>query len=468
MKNKIILILSGLIVANTVLGDVGGEEDVFETKEDVFGSNEAQQVYQEATTVNEEVKEETILANEELKVQVIPDLNAFQERNGFVIQKGMDQYVIEYLIWDKKELDRILEKLKPLYTDKAKKLGKKPIVFKKYQAFVGVPIEETDEFSIESLWVGERRGLSRFDEEYKDLSKYGKPIIFSHLTVSYVEKIKIEKNYDLSNCKILHLECSQRINTLDEYLKFTKLGIENLHMDVDIYLELHSEKELKELLYKCIRDKRVGRIDICYNQNEFYRENMIPVPIEYASCLKVWGTPIVNPQSAEDNLFLFKRDLKGWKSGSIYLEDITCDVLFLGETKGIGKNVSCKNIICDGKIGVDIDALTEIKNLEAFWLSASFSELYKHKKEIFEDVIQPFAYLNIPVRFYNKVIVESLLKNYVAYIEEKDIVYLSGYVNLKNKPDELSDEEWKQVLVLKQKVKEIINITKNEIKMEIK
>ena len=85
-----------------------------------------------------------------------------------------------------------------------------------------------------------------------------------------LRKIEIEKNYDLSNCKILHLECSQRINTLDEYLKFTKLGIENLHMDVNIYLELHSEKELKELLYKCIRDKRVGMIDICYNQNEFY------------------------------------------------------------------------------------------------------------------------------------------------------------------------------------------------------
>ena len=44
MNNKIILVLSCLIAVNTVLGDVGGEEDVFETK-DVFGSNEAQPVH---------------------------------------------------------------------------------------------------------------------------------------------------------------------------------------------------------------------------------------------------------------------------------------------------------------------------------------------------------------------------------------------------------------------------------------
>ncbi|MFQ6722799.1 MAG: hypothetical protein ACLRFH_00110, partial [Opitutales bacterium] len=68
MKNKIILVLSGLIAVNTVLGNIGGEEDVFETKEDVFGSNEAQLVHQETATTNNEVKEKPTIANEELKV----------------------------------------------------------------------------------------------------------------------------------------------------------------------------------------------------------------------------------------------------------------------------------------------------------------------------------------------------------------------------------------------------------------
>ncbi|MFQ6723319.1 MAG: hypothetical protein ACLRFH_02865, partial [Opitutales bacterium] len=40
--------------------------------------------------------------------------------------------------------------------------------------------------------------------------------------------------------------------------------------------------------------------------------------------------------------------------------------------------------------------------------------------------------------------------------------YLVGYVNVKNKPEELSDKEWKQVLILKQKVKEFIKKIQSE------
>jgi hypothetical protein len=78
MKDKLILILSGLIMINTLLGKIKGEEDVFDSK-DVFKTNETEQTGQ-SHTINDE----------KLKVQIIPSWDAFYEENGFVIQKGMD------------------------------------------------------------------------------------------------------------------------------------------------------------------------------------------------------------------------------------------------------------------------------------------------------------------------------------------------------------------------------------------
>ncbi|MFQ6722795.1 MAG: hypothetical protein ACLRFH_00090 [Opitutales bacterium] len=559
MKNKIILILSGLIVANTVLGDVGGEEDVFETK-DVFGSNEAQLVHQETTTTNKEIKKEPTIANEELKVQVIPYGDAFQERNGFVIQKGMDQYIIEYHVWDKKELDRTLEKLRPLYTDKAKKLGKKPIVFKQLIVYnlCDISTEESDEFSIESFFVFQYcDDTDEFGKFYNALIKYNKPIVFEYVKATY--KDEIEKNYDLSNCKINGY--FDFVFSFEEYLKLKELGIENLkilyatikfkpfseqnlkkklklflkyidagsreeikkgaellsrllnkyvvesettnsflfeffeeileedcdlykHGDWDSYLHnairdliqhieeaekfpITDEKELRKQLYAYTRDNHIENISIenlCLSNN--YEKGTVSIPIEYASCLELDYKQLINPKNTEAILFVPKE--------IVMMENVTCDTLCCGELKGdIGKNVSCKTIICldyglslNSLIDYLVETKNKIKNLETVYIGVDSKNFDKFQKGIDVDeddkkLIKRLKEENISLHFYDR---EKLDKgdDYEDHIETKNIMHLSGYVNVKNKPDELSDEEWDQVLVLKQKVKEIINAVQTD------
>ena len=61
--------------------------------------------------------------------------------------------------------------------------------------------------------------------------------------------------------------------------------------------------------------------------------------------------------------------------------------------------------------------------------------------------------------------VDDLFDKYQKYMKTENITHLAGYVNLKNKPEELSNKEWIQVLVLKRKIRGIVNAVKNaEIK----
>ena len=122
---------------------------------------------------------------------MIPNLwNAWCERNGCKFQKGMDQYIIEGVV-EKKDIEKILVKLRTLYTDKAQKIGKKPIIFKyqRFEYYNEVPMEETDEFSIEGFWVKRVKNTDDFRKIYNALIKYGKPI-----NVPLKLKDEIEKN----------------------------------------------------------------------------------------------------------------------------------------------------------------------------------------------------------------------------------------------------------------------------------
>ena len=165
---------------------------------DAFDVDKTQQAYQEITETNSEV------SDEELKVQVIPDIRSFLKNN---IQKGMDQYIIEFKI-RKSLINAILNRLRRLsYTDKAKKLGKKPIIFKHLLLWshndINDIIEETDEFSIEGYSTHILYDLEKFDHFYKKLISLDKPI---ELNVNLQLRDSIEKNYDLSNCKITYYE----------------------------------------------------------------------------------------------------------------------------------------------------------------------------------------------------------------------------------------------------------------------
>ncbi|MFQ6723632.1 MAG: hypothetical protein ACLRFH_04500, partial [Opitutales bacterium] len=509
---------------------------------------------QETATTNNEVKEKPTIANEELKVQVIPDWDAFYERNGFVIQKGMDQYIVECLVGER-ELNEILTKLRSLHTDKAKKLGKKPIIFKR-QGFTNydeVPIEETDEFSIESFFMwGFYRDIDWFGKCYNTFIKYGKPVVFR--VANAADKDEIEKRYDLSKCQIIAYEAN--VTSFDDYLKFAKLDIENLSFDtirvffkpfseeqilkeklklalkylkgesieelkkgVELLLGLNlkqefrkklyldkiskavsneefieilreqkyrlreeikefikvleklktilaekklfpitEEKELRKQLHAYVHDNRVNRIkikEIALTNN--YTEGSLSVPIEYASCLKVEKTPIVNPKNTEAILFVPKT--------IVMMENVTCNTLFCDELEEVGKNVSCKTIICQDlqrDVKYFINCLDKIKNLETVWFGVEENIYSTEFVEETNNLIKPLAEKNISFGFYKNKRSNKLLNAYEDYIEEKDIMRLSGYVNVKNKPDELSDEEWKQVLVLKQKVKEIIDATQTK------
>ncbi|MFQ6722788.1 MAG: hypothetical protein ACLRFH_00055, partial [Opitutales bacterium] len=451
---------------------------------------------QETATTNNEVKEKPTIANEELKVQVIPDWDAFYERNGFVIQKGMDQYVIEYPIRlmyvsflgdvnknSKKELNRILAKLRPLHTDKAKKLGKKPIVFK-YQHLESldeVPIEETDEFSVESLHVSYCRDTDMFEKLYNLSIKNNKPIVFKEVPLDL--KDEIEKNYDLANCKVNDY-CTD-IKSFDDYLKLKKLGIENLKINITaINYDSVPAKELRKQLYLYIRDKQVqGLLMRSNSDSEGIFEAKIP--IEYSHYIRLNSRyfirengrlmPVFDSQDLEDTLFITTID-------TTYIKNATCNTLFYVSPgrDDIGENVSCKTFIYQGVLMYDgrllhinmgkfdfIKHLDKIRNLETIYLgvySRDFDEIKKGKgftkysAESLEQFSKRLAKKNISLRFYDR----EKLNDYAQYINGQDIQPIVGYVNVKNKPEELSNEEWDQVLVLKQEFKELIKKIQSE------
>ena len=50
----------------------------------------------------------------------------------------------------------------------------------------------------------------------------------------------------------------------------------------------------------------------------------------------------------------------------------------------------------------------------------------------------------------------------MQYIRHQDLEHLSGYVNIADKPAELSDEEWNKVIILKGKAEEIKTLMRHE------
>ena len=540
MKNKTNLLLSGLLFAVNILwGDSEKEEDVFTL------SNETQPVITKNKT-------------RELKTQIISNKDVFYEDHELGIEKGMDQYIITFPIYDT-ILDKILTKLKPFHTDKAKKLGKKTIIFK-YQTLLDPEelIEDTDEFSIESFDVYgfiTHDKIEEFGKIYNTLIKYGKPIIFSNVDIEC--KNEIEKTYDLSNCKITYFG---EIYSFDEYLETKNLGIKSLRLNVimsfkpcleeqnlkkhlesllrhiktyskedikqglesllnllkkdyinrdlkysfeavskedwenyerryssrlkhaikDLIEETESikeipfwnEKELRKQLYTYIRDRQVTGIEIKEKHlTNNYEGEAVSIPIEYASCFfKLFfnqsnETKLINSKNTEDILFV--------PSKIRMLEKVACNTLFCNSlNEEVGTSVSCKTIICQDfnekvKVKNFIHCLDKINNLKTVYLNATPKFLNKLKKgngldKVDSNLIEYLTEKNISLRFYDAEKVYKLFKLYKKYIEEKNIVHLSGYVNVNNKPHELSVEEWRQVGILKQKVQEMITSVQTE------
>ncbi|MFQ6723121.1 MAG: hypothetical protein ACLRFH_01820 [Opitutales bacterium] len=118
----------------------------------------------------------------------------------------------------------------------------------------------------------------------------------------------------------------------------------------------------------------------------------------------------------------------------------------MSNIKKIGKNVSCKNI---GLFGLGwCKEIDKINNLECAGRHSTFGD---------DGLESKLREKNISISHFSRSAFERLQQDYDRYIRDKDIVYLSGYVNVKNKPKELSDAEWDHVLILKEKVKEFVN-----------
>ncbi|MFQ6723314.1 MAG: hypothetical protein ACLRFH_02840, partial [Opitutales bacterium] len=58
---------------------------------------------------------------------------------------------------------------------------------------------------------------------------------------------------------------------------------------------------------------------------------------------------------------------------------------------------------------------------------------------------------------YNNDIVSEKVKEYVKYVKDNNLEYLSGFVNFANKPSYLTDEEWRKVMDLTGRVEELMN-----------
>ena len=169
-------------------------------------------------------------------------------------------------------------------------------------------------------------------------------------------------------------------------------------------------------------------------------------------------TQLINPKNAEAILWVLKT--------IVMMENVTCDTLFCGNlNEDIGKNVSCKTIICyNWWTGLKpfANCLDKIKNLETVYIGVNSSYFNEIKtgvglSERFIDLKTYLTKKNISLRLYDENLEKSPDGDEVQ-IED----YLVGYVNVKNKPEELSDKEWKQVLILKQKVKEFIKKIQSE------
>jgi hypothetical protein len=205
-------------------------------------------------------------------------------------------------------------------------------------------------------------------------------------------------------------------------------------MGPDIFREVEvdatSQDELNFQLQLLLKDKNVREVKI---------PDHLSIPLEYAGCTKIKGV-LRNYNNPNADLFFFSKE-------------IALD------------NVICKNIYSIGKFCFDNGKDFNVENL--YICSKVFEESLNEGKNC---IVKHAVYvrknnknrcpnhLKNVMQLYNTSTVSKInakLEKFISYVEFFNLEYLSGFVNIENKPDELTDTEWKQVEDLKEKVEKI-------------
>lgn len=420
----VIGLLIGIIMTNISLG---GEDD-----EDPFQLKDEFAIEQQAYN-DDQTQKITQGNNEELKKEYINDENQFYLGN--YIKKDIDQYIVCYTIRSKEMLLEHLNVLGKLHTNKAKTVGEKPVVF---QGMI-ILIKERDSFSIEKYVVDDTiDSFKEFKTHYDRVKKFGKPIVFERVS----PRIKNDVENYYKDVKVLTWYQRWDEGTYEEYSNLIASGVENIFFEkIRINSESISEEEFKKQLYTVIRDKRILSVWVSGPK---------PTPIEYVSCIKVTVTPLIDPQNVEDVLFFPVCN----SMGLTYVKNVTCNTFICTRLIKEEQNFTCPIMVY---AMLPNESQRKIEEHKDRFEKRGVKTLYISKDYLFnESLPEYFQDFNVDKKIFNSRDYWNLWCEYYHYVEDNDIVYLSGYVNVKNKPDELSDKEWDQVLILKQKVKEML------------
>ena len=191
-----------------------------------------------------------------------------------------------------------------------------------------------------------------------------------------------------------------------------------------------------------------------------------------------------NRESIKRSFDLTKVEIHSWFQGDtitydrylIEKEEYKSDNLYFGcvkisgETKPEEQRHQLKVLSMDKKVE-HIDGVynTGYLNLEFLGnvkcdlndIAINSKDLQKQRSVTFASVQMQLGNQKI-YRFkafqYNNDDVSEKVREYIQYVKDNNLEYLSGFVNFDNKPSYLTDAEWRKVMVLTRMVKELMDL----------
>ncbi|MFQ6723233.1 MAG: hypothetical protein ACLRFH_02405 [Opitutales bacterium] len=334
-----------------------------------------------------------------LKTQLIFSLDDY-------IMPGMYQYIVIYPV-TRLEINDWIDQLREINKGDLTN----PIVFQaqKFETRTMTPVTENKDFEIKSYWCNINTGDNMLSAStyYNKLKSYNKPIVFG----------KTER--DLKFSTGIKASYFKQEVSYQEYLELVNQYGDNFFVGF-VHLKPNSMQELQQQLGALIKSKNVNQIRI---DHEIYVD-VANIPLEYLGCIKIRNMSFANYQNPNGELFLIRTML-----GNI-------------------NNVNCKTIYC-------FDFPYPEQN-------TSVNRVYERMEgNALELNSQRIIYVDKLPEDINERLRE-MEKAYLQYIKHHELEYLSGYVNIADKPAELSDEEWNKVIILKGKAEEIKTLMRCE------
>jgi len=223
---------------------------------------------------------------------------------------------------------------------------------------------------------------------------------------------------------------------------FPSLSLSEAEVDMgpDIFngviVDAKTPEELKHQLQLLLKDKNVREVRVPAH---------LSIPLQYAGCTKINGV-LRNYNNPNADLFLFSQE--------IALDNVICKNVYsirmfcFDDTNEFAvKNLyTCKNSFVGNfftRTNRDENEKWKIEGV----IRTPLSESWGFEGKINEK-------LN-PYKSSKASQIKEKIEKFKRYVESLNLEYLSGFVNIENKPDELTDTEWKQVEDLKEKVEKI-------------